>query len=210
VPNDRDILYSKKDYGITDTAFDFSKSIFRFVKPALEMSRMSRINKRLAMFEDVTTVVFEVDLSLYDETVLDLDDGRMVHTPGLHIALREFGDSCFHMPWKSIILILDKYDLFREKIQTQPLQNQFPDYTGGPDDAMAGDYLVQLFESKNENKHRLIYCYFVERDNQDIAEFLKIAVHQIVQDENTEDCGVLYRPREKVKFGHVPSILGQS
>lgn len=201
MPNDRDILYSKKDYGITDTAFDFGESIFRFVKPAPEMSRMSRIKKRLAMFEDVITVVFEVDLSLYDEMLLDLDDGRMVHTPGLYIALREFGDLCFHMPWKNIILILDKYALFREKIRTRPLQAYYPDYPGGADDAMVGDYLVELFQSKNENKYRNIYYHFIEHDNQDIAQFLKIAVRQIIHEEDMENGGLLYPTREKGRIG---------
>jgi len=167
---------------------DFGKCIYRFVKPAPDMNRMSRIRKRLAMFEDVTMVVFEVDLSLYDEILLDLDDGQMVHTPGLHMALGEFGDMCSCIQSKDIILILDNYTLFREKIQTQPLQAYFPDYTGGSDCAMASDYLLGLFVSKTGNKNRQLYCYFVEDGKNNIAQFVEI-VRQILTDDKEREHG---------------------
>ena len=190
MPNDRDILYSKKEYGITVTTLDFDKIIYRFVKPAPDLSRMSRISKRLAMFEDVTMVVFEVDLSLYDEVLLDLDDGQRIHTPGLHMALGEFGVMCSCIQSKHVILILDKYALFGEKIRTQPLQAYYPDYTGGSDYAMATDYLVGLFASKIGNKNRQLYYYSVAHGNQGIAKFLGL-VHEINSYDIVKKSGLL-------------------
>lgn len=185
MPNDRDILYSKREYGITVETVYLGELGYRFVKPPPEMSNRSRIKKQLAMFDDVDIVVFEVDLSLYDEILLDLDNGQMVHTPGLHMALREFGNMCSSIQSKDIILVLDKYTLFQEKIQTKPLQAYHPDYAGGSDHAIVTDYLRSLFVSKKGYNERNLYGYIVGEHNKDINCF-RAMVNCVLIERNLE------------------------
>ena len=64
-------------------------------------------------------------------------------------------DSICNSRWfvkTSIILFLNKIDLFAEKLPHSPLSDYFPDYTGGNDYEAACDYLLL---------HRWVWSSFV-------------------------------------------------
>lgn len=68
----------------------------------------------------------------------------------------------------SIILFLNKVDLFKQKLARSPLANYFPDYSGGNDVNRAAKYLLWRFNQVNR-AHLNLYpqydCYvslFVE------------------------------------------------
>ena len=61
-------------------------------------------------------------------------------------------DSVVNSRWfmrTSIILFLNKVDLFKEKLERSPLANYFPDYSGGNDVNRAAKYLLWRFNQVN-------------------------------------------------------------
>jgi hypothetical protein len=60
----------------------------------------------------------------------------------------------------SIILFLNKVDLFKEKLGRSPLGNYFPDYNGGDDVNKAAKYLLWRFNQVNR-AHLNLYPQFV-------------------------------------------------
>ena len=60
----------------------------------------------------------------------------------------------------SIILFLNKVDLFKEKLGRSPLGNYFPDYSGGNDVNKAAKYLLWRFNQVNR-AHLNLYPQFV-------------------------------------------------
>ena len=49
----------------------------------------------------------------------------------------------------SIILFMNKMDLFQEKLAKSPFEAYFPDYTGGPDPQKAAKYMLWRFNQLN-------------------------------------------------------------
>lgn len=58
----------------------------------------------------------------------------------------------------SIILFLNKIDLFKAKLPTSPLNVTFPDYKGGDNPDVAGDFLVAKFLELNKNPAKSVYA----------------------------------------------------
>ena len=87
----------------------------------------SERKKWIHCFENVTTILFIVAVSEYDQSLFeDVTMNRM------NEALTLF-DSICNSPWFTstpIILFLNKSDLLQEKLKTNPIENYFSDYTG--------------------------------------------------------------------------------
>jgi guanine nucleotide-binding protein subunit alpha len=58
----------------------------------------------------------------------------------------------------SIILFLNKIDLFRAKLPNSPLASTFPDYKGGPNYDAACAFLLEKFVGLNKNPSKSIYA----------------------------------------------------
>ena len=61
-------------------------------------------------------------------------------------------DSVVNSRWfmrTSIVLFLNKVDLFRQKLKKSPLGEYFPDYSGGDDVNRAAKYLLWRFNQVN-------------------------------------------------------------
>ena len=74
-------------------------------------------------------------------------------------------DSVVNSRWfvrTSIILFLNKVDLFRSKLGRIPLSNYFPDYSGGNDVNRAAKYLLWRFNQVNR-AHLNLYPQYVHR-----------------------------------------------
>ena len=107
--------------------------------------RSERVNW-LPCFQNVTSVIFCVALSEYDQ-VLEEDPKQN----RLHESLLLF-ESLFTSPWfteSSVILFLNKLDIFRQKLVTSPMGGHFPEYTGGPDVKTAAKFILDKFRHAN-------------------------------------------------------------
>lgn len=72
-------------------------------------------------------------------------------------------DSIVNSRWfvrTSIILFLNKVDIFKQKLARSPLGNYFPDYQGGADVNKAAKYLLWRFNQVNR-AHLNLYPQYV-------------------------------------------------
>lgn len=144
VPSEQDVLRSRvKTTGIQEITFTTNSVNFRMVDVG---GQRSERKKWIHCFQDVTAVIFcvamsEYDLKLYeDETVNRTDE-----------SLKLFDEIC-NSKWfqtTSIILFLNKKDLFEEKIQVTDLSVCFKDYKGGKDFQKASKFMMDKFTSMN-------------------------------------------------------------
>lgn len=76
-------------------------------------------------------------------------------------------DSVVNSRWfmrTSIVLFLNKVDLFRAKLTKSPLSNYFPDYSGGNDVNRAAKYLLWRFNQVNRANLNLYPQYVCHPD----------------------------------------------
>lgn len=117
----------------------------------------SERKKWIHCFENVTSIIFCVALSEYDQVLLEeSNQNRMMESLVLF-------DSVVNSRWfmrTSIILFLNKVDLFKQKLGRSPLGNYFPDYSGGNDVNRAAKYLLWRFNQVNR-AHLNLYPQYV-------------------------------------------------
>lgn len=174
MPNDQDVLRSRvKTTGITETTFIIQDLTYRMFDVG---GQRSERKKWIHCFENVTTILFLVAISEYDQLLFEDETVNRMQE-----ALTLF-DSICNSRWfikTSIILFLNKIDRFKEKLPVSPMQNYFPDYEGehcpvassrdknsdptdlgGPDYAAACDYILNRFVSLNQAETKQIYTHF--------------------------------------------------
>jgi len=144
-----DVLRSRtKTTGIIETEFDVQGTHFRMVDVG---GQRSERKKWMYCFQDVTAVIFCVALSEYDLKLYEDDT-----TNRMHESLKLFKEIC-NTKWfanTSMILFLNKKDLFGEKIKKVNLSVCFPEYTGGCEYEPASEFIRDTFLSQNEQKNR--------------------------------------------------------
>lgn len=125
VPSDQDVLRSRvKTTGITETIFTMGELTYRMFDVG---GQRSERKKWIHCFENVTTILFLAAISEYDQMLFEDESvNRMTE------ALILFESIC-NSRWfvrTSIILFLNKTDIFKEKISRSPLHAYLPDFTG--------------------------------------------------------------------------------
>ena len=125
LPNDQDVLRSRvKTTGITETTFIIGELTYRMFDVG---GQRSERKKWIHCFENVTTILFLVAISEYDQLLFEDETVNRMQE-----ALTLF-DSICNSRWfvkTSIILFLNKIDRFKEKLPVSPMKNYFPDYEG--------------------------------------------------------------------------------
>lgn len=106
----------------------------------------SERRKWIDCFDTVDSVIFVAALSEFDQTMAEAK-----HTNRMSEAIELFRSVCNNRAFAntSIMLFLNKKDIFAEKIQYSDIasQNAFSDYAGPPKDFDAGvDYFIQKFK----------------------------------------------------------------
>jgi len=156
LPNQQDILRSRvRTTGIHEQSFIIND--VEFVVVDVGGQRNER-KKWIHCFEDVTAVIFLAALSAYDQVLMEKDNVNRLNEA---IALFEHivNSSFFQKP--SMILFLNKDDLFRKRIQSKDLCNEekgwFTDYRGGCNEAEAYEYIKNKFLSKCRDKKKQIF-----------------------------------------------------
>ncbi|PYH83280.1 guanine nucleotide binding protein alpha subunit [Aspergillus uvarum CBS 121591] len=138
----------------------------------------SERKKWVHCFERVSAIIFCVGLSEYDQVLLeDPDQNRMVESLLLF-------DSVVNSRWflkTSVILFLNKADLFREKLPHSPLENTFPNYNGGADVNKAAKFILWQFNEVNR-AHLNLYPHLVQvTDTSNMKLVLKMVEETISQ-----------------------------
>lgn len=113
-----------KTTGITETTFKIDNLIYRMFDVG---GQRSERKKWIHCFENVTAIIFLAAISEYDQVLIEDETvNRMTE------ALTLF-DSICNSKWfssTSMILFLNKIDLFKDKLPKSKLVEYFPDYNG--------------------------------------------------------------------------------
>uniref|UniRef100_S4RIG9 Uncharacterized protein n=1 Tax=Petromyzon marinus TaxID=7757 RepID=S4RIG9_PETMA len=110
----------------------------------------------------------------------------------MHESLKLF-DSICNNKWftdTSIILFLNKKDIFEEKISTSPLNICFPDYIGANEFVEAAAYIQAQYESKNKSSNKEIYCHMTCATDTNNIQFVFDAVTDVIIANNLRGCGL--------------------
>ncbi|XP_009874366.1 PREDICTED: guanine nucleotide-binding protein G(t) subunit alpha-2-like, partial [Apaloderma vittatum] len=131
-----------------------------------------------------TTGIIETKFSVKD---LNFRWNRM------HESLHLFNSICNHKFFAatSIILFLNKKDLFEEKIKKVHLSICFPEYDGPNTFEDAGNYIKTQFLDLNMRKDvKEIYSHMTCATDTQNVKFVFDAVTDVIIKENLKDCGL--------------------
>ncbi|CRG89690.1 Guanine nucleotide-binding protein alpha-3 subunit [Talaromyces islandicus] len=185
IPNEADVLRARtKTTGIYETRFTMGQlSIHMFDVGGQRSER----KKWIHCFENVTSIIFCVALSEYDQVLLEeSNQNRMMESLVLF-------DSVVNSRWfmrTSIILFLNKVDLFRQKLGRSPLSNYFPDYSGGNDVNRAAKYLLWRFNQVNR-AHLNLYPHLTQATDTTNIRLVFAAVKETILQNALKDSGIL-------------------
>ena len=186
VPTVQDVLQTRvRTTGIVQTQFFCKNMHFKMYDVG---GQRSERKKWFHCFECVTAIIFCAALSGYD-LVLEEDNkvNRMAES------MKLFNSIC-NNKWfvnTSMILFLNKMDLFKEKIGKSPLTNCFPEYEGPNEFQEAAAYIQDRFESLNLNRTaKEVYTHLTcATDTKNIVYVFDVVTDVIVK-HNLKDCGL--------------------
>jgi len=185
IPTEQDVLRARaKTTGIIETEFTVEKTKFRMVDVG---GQRSERKKWMHCFADVTSVIFCVALSEYDLKLYEDNE-----TNRMHESLRLFKEIC-NSKWfvdTSMILFLNKKDLFEEKIARVPLTACFPEYDGPNTFEDAAVYVQNKFIAQNDNEKKQIYPNLTCATDTDHVRVVFNAVKDIILHKALEGSGL--------------------
>ncbi|PUU74549.1 guanine nucleotide binding protein, alpha subunit [Tuber borchii] len=204
MPTDQDILRSRlKTTGISETLFDLGALTYRMFDVG---GQRSERKKWIHCFENVTALLFLVAISGYDQCLVEDKDAvcswcptsYFVFLPALHIgcgrnqmqeALMLFESIC-NSQWfiqTSIILFLNKIDLFKQKLPNSPVRKYFPDYTGDPQSYKhASMYFEESFKRLNRSSSKDIYVHFTNATDTNLLKITMSSVQDMILQKNLQ------------------------
>ncbi|XP_044585619.1 G protein alpha q subunit isoform X3 [Cotesia glomerata] len=156
LPTEQDILRVRvPTTGIIEYPFDLEEIRFRMVDVG---GQRSERRKWIHCFENVTSIIFLVALSEYDQILFESEnENRMEESKALFKTIITY-------PWfqhSSVILFLNKKDLLEEKIMYSHLVDYFPEYDGPKQDHVgAREYILKIYLSSNPDPDRSCYSHF--------------------------------------------------
>lgn len=169
----------------------------------------SERTKWIPCFENVTAIIFCVALSEYDQVLLeDPTTNRMAES----LFLFESVINSRWFPHTSVVLFLNKIDVFRAKLPKVrsliilmcfllfadtraptlqvPLEKHFPDYTGGLDINKATRYIYWRFMQVNRSRVSL-YPHLTQATDTGNVEEMFAAVTETALQNALKNCGIL-------------------
>jgi GTPase SAR1 family protein len=154
IPTEQDVLRSRvRTTGIVENPFTIDGNSFKMFDVG---GQRNERKKWIHCFENVTAVLFVAAISEYDQVLYeDETTNCMVE------ALTLFDEIC-NSRWfreTSMILFLNKRDLFEEKLKKKKLKDWMPEYEGEPTYDAGCEFMQEIFEGKNRNQDKQIYTH---------------------------------------------------
>jgi GTPase SAR1 family protein len=144
LPSEQDVLRSRvRTTGIVSNEFIIDGNKFQMYDVG---GQRNERKKWIHCFEGVTAVLFVAAISEYDQMLYEDETMNRVTE-----ALILFEEICNSRWFKktSMILFLNKCDIFADKIKQVPLTVCFPDYAGTNDYKECADFMQKQFEKRN-------------------------------------------------------------
>ncbi|XP_042198321.1 guanine nucleotide binding protein (G protein) alpha v1 [Callorhinchus milii] len=188
-PTQTDLLRVRlRTAGVIETQFKINNLIFRMYDVG---GQRTERRKWIGCFEEVRAVLYVAALSGYDMTLLEeLTVNR------LQESLKLFSSICNNVFFRStsMILFLNKIDLFQEKIlhSERHLRLYFSEYRGADCDVDAGArFVANQFLSLNRNVAKLVYHHFTTAtDTSNVQVVFQVVMDTIIK-ENLEAVSLL-------------------
>ena len=170
--------------GLVEFKFETDGVIFNVIDVG---GQRSERRKWLHCFTQVTALVFFVALSEYDMGLREDPNVKRMHE-----SLCLFRD-LINGPWftnTSVILFLNKKDLFKEKIEEIDLNVCFPEYKGGMKYTLAVKYIEKQFLGVAPPNKPIFIHRTCATDKENIT-FVFTAVKEIITRQNLAKTGLL-------------------
>ncbi|KAF7292780.1 hypothetical protein MIND_01176700 [Mycena indigotica] len=182
VPTEQDIVHTRaRTIGITETTFKLREHEMLMVDVG---GQKSERRKWIHCFQDVTSILFLVSLSGYDQCLVEDRDANQMQDA------MTIWDSICHSQWfkqTSIILFLNKDDLFQQKIKTSPIRTFFPDFDGEEGNAIAGrEYFKKRFgrlaqkAGRTSDRQREVYIHTTTATDTELLRVVMAAVEDTI------------------------------
>ncbi|KAI9222477.1 guanine nucleotide-binding protein subunit alpha [Blastocladiella britannica] len=186
LPTDQDILRTRvRTTGIVETTFHIGNLIYRMLDVG---GQRSERKKWIHCFENVTAIVFLVAISEYDQTLIEDESVNRMHE-----SLTLFQSIC-NSRWfvkTSVILFLNKIDLFKDKIGHSPIRDYFPDYTG-PNTFQDGcHFFLKKFTDLNNSDEKQVYAHFTCATDTTQIKYVLSAVNDILIQQSLAAAGLV-------------------
>lgn len=105
----------------------------------------------------------------------------------MHESLVLFDTIC-NSPWfinTSMILFLNKIDIFKEKILVSPVSKWFPDFKGDDKNfEQTSGYFRKRFQRLNHNPGKMVYCHNTDATDTNLLQHVMLAVSDIILNDN--------------------------
>ncbi|CAB3986434.1 guanine nucleotide-binding G(o) subunit alpha isoform X1 [Paramuricea clavata] len=153
-PTQEDLLRVRnRTTGIVEIEFHFKRLHFKLCDVG---GQRTERRKWIHCFDDVTAIIFVAALNEYD-MLLEEDESTNRMTESLNLFDSIVNNDFFANT--SMILFLNKKDLFEKKIIFSPITECFKDYTGDHSFEDACNFIQKNFENKNLNDRKEIYVH---------------------------------------------------
>jgi len=174
-PNKHDILQCRvRTTGIMETTISYEGFQMKIVDVG---GQRNERKKWIHSFENVSAVIFVAAISEYDQMLFEDESVNRMNE-----ALSIFEEIC-NSRWfvdSSIILFLNKSDLFQLKIKKVPISVCFPDYTGPNEFKECWEYIAEKFLEKREDKGKDVYVQVTCATDDSNVTFVFNSVRDIV------------------------------
>jgi len=153
VPTVDDVLRSRQPTtGIIESTFEIQGTKFRVMDVG---GQRSERKKWIHCFDQVTSILFVAAISGYDQSLYEEQDANQMKE-ALTLYDEIVNKECFAQT--SMILFLNKKDLFLQKIDKSPLSKTFPQFTGsGYDESLA--FIQSQFKACNHVPGKDVYTH---------------------------------------------------
>jgi len=175
---------------MTETAFSLRDHEMLMIDVG---GQKSERRKWIHCFQDVTSILFLVSLSGYDQPLIEDKDVNQMQDA------MTIWDSICHSQWfksTSIILFLNKSDLFEAKVANSDIKNFFPDFDGESGDAKAGRQyfkkrFTRLAQKAGRSQEREVYVHVTTATDTAMLRVVMAAVEDIILRGNLENAALI-------------------
>eukprot|EP00301_Raphidiophrys_heterophryoidea_P020645 c5283_g1_i1.p1 GENE.c5283_g1_i1~~c5283_g1_i1.p1 ORF type:complete len:348 (-),score=75.72 c5283_g1_i1:537-1580(-) len=186
VPTYDDILQCRvRTTGVSEIHFEAGGAKFRMVDVG---GQRNERRKWIHCFQDVEGVIFVAAINEYDQVLFEDEK-----TNRLKEALRLFQEisNTRFFSSTSMILFLNKKDLFEEKIKTVDLNSCFPEYIGGCDYNKAVDFIKNKFSDARNSRTQEIFIHITTATSTGNVRFVFESVRESILMHNVHGSGIL-------------------
>jgi len=186
IPTKEDILHCRvRTTGIMETTLQYQNFMMKLVDVG---GQRNERRKWIHSFQGVHAVLFVAAISEYDQSLFEDEKVNRMNE-----ALTIFNDICNSEYFKesSMMLFLNKSDLFEAKLKRVPITVCFPEYTGDNDLEDCWKYIAQQFLDKRKDPDKQVYVHLTCATDDSNVTFVFNSVRDIVIQKALKESGLI-------------------